>query len=1169
MTYEGNLLVYDNASHCQHPPGVPTDAKGATQCSGERTRAVEYALDTANGEMVFLREFIMPPTDPPRVEGGPGGHTEPMDNGDWLVSWSNTAISGTPMPNTAMHVDARTGTAKLTFTMHIGSGPDAGDPARARVTVISPVALAPQPVPLTAEFPASDHTSLFNTGAGDPPKVVVAFNQPVVDFSAASPSLSVTGATVASVSAHVVAGEPANAYLVTLTPDGDGAITFRLDSGQACGANGGICTADGTALSGAPSALVIGAPVTVTFAQTGYSVREGGMASVQVRPSTAHQGVRGVTIPVLLRTTGSASTDDLSLDESVIFEAGERSKPLALNANDDDLVEGEETATLEFGTLPDGVTEGATATTTVTLADADPANIDFTVATSEVAEGGETTFSFAFVNVVSFEREQTIDLAVGGSATAGDDFSVVDAVPGPLPATYAIRFPAGARSVRASLTVVDDSEAESAVETITLSATLASTTVSIPPSDVPDTPEVTIEQDGPVSEGEDATFTLSRTDAQNLPLTSTLTVRVEVSATGSTLGGSRPGTATFAAASRTTTLAVATLDDMVVEEAGTVTALVRASTSNPPVYLTGAANHAMVTVSDNDVAAFTLAADATKVGEGGVVRVTITADGVTFAEPQTITLTLGGTATPVDDFTLSDGGRELSDPYVVTLPAGARSVSVTIMAATDAEDDPDETIEVSVSHEGSDIESVTITVTEAPIVQPPVTTVTTGGGGGGGGGGPPPVPVPSDKDFDWNVTRDIEELDRDYDLPTGMWSDGKTLWVIQHSASGADRVFAYDLLTGERKPDAELELEPRNRFSHGIWSDGETVWVADSGQDQLFAYVIESRARVEEREFELAERNRDPRGIWSDGEVMYVLDSVKDALFVYDFETGELFAEYPFDKLNQSPRGIWSDGVMLWVSDDGAKRLFAYRIADGTLVRHEDEEFTFRSLLKAGNGSPRGIWSDGDVMFVIDERDDKVYSYNIPDKIIAQLASLSLNELELEEFSPNRFEYAGAVAYDLAATIVEAVATQEAAKVMIEPADADGDPENGHQVTLESETTITVIVTSADGSRMKSYVIQVSKPPCLEGLKDEGLSEVTFAGGTVSDLEACARSLDVDALSHRPDGVWTALFLSAHLPEFVNRPFGTRFPEGLAPGETLIARRQMVVVTTPETPDSS
>ena len=331
--------------------------------------------------------------------------------------------------------------------------------------------------------------------------------------------------------------------------------------------------------------------------------------------------------------------------------------------------------------------------------------------------------------------------------------------------------------------------------------------------------------------------------------------------------------------------------------------------------------------------------------------------------------------------------------------------------------------------------------------QPP--TGTSSGGGGGGGGGPPPVPIPSDADFDWNVTRDFEALDHGNDLPTGIWSDGGTLWVIQNSASGADRVFAYDLLTGERKPDAELEFEPRNRFSHGIWSDGETVWVADSGQDQLFAYAIESGARVEEREFELAERNRDPRGIWSDGEVMYVLDSVKDALFVYDFETGELLAEYPLDKLNKSPRGIWSDSVTIWVSDDGAKRLFAYEVDGEALRRNEDLEFTFRSLLKAGNGKPRGIWSDGDVIFVVDEQDDKVYTYNIPDAIIAQLASLSLSELELEDFSPHRFEYAGFAAHELAATTVAVAATQEAAEVRIEPADADGDPENGHQVTSE------------------------------------------------------------------------------------------------------------------------
>ena len=317
------------------------------------------------------------------------------------------------------------------------------------------------------------------------------------------------------------------------------------------------------------------------------------------------------------------------------------------------------------------------------------------------------------------------------------------------------------------------------------------------------------------------------------------------------------------------------------------------------------------------------------------------------------------------------------------------------------------------------------------------------------------------------MTRDIESLDRDNDLPTDIWSNGVTLWVLQNSATGADSVFAYDLETGERLADQDFELERRNRFSHGLWSDGETIWVADSGQDQLFAYNLASGERLEARDLKLAERNRDPRGIWSDGQTLYVLDSVKDALFVYDLETGELLAEYPLDKLNKSPRGIWSDGVTFWVSDDGAKRLFAYRIEEGALVRQEDEEFTFRSLLKAGNGDARGIWSDGDVIYVVDEQDDKVYTYNLPDAIDARLASLSLSDVQIDEFSPGRLIYAAIAETAATVTIVEAIATQEAATVVVEPSDTDGDAENGHQVELGRQTEITVTVTSSDGSREK------------------------------------------------------------------------------------------------------
>ena len=195
-------------------------------------------------------------------------------------------------------------------------------------------------------------------------------------------------------------------------------------------------------------------------------------------------------------------------------------------------------------------------------------------------------------------------------------------------------------------------------------------------------------------------------------------------------------------------------------------------------------------------------------------------------------------------------------------------------------------------------QTYTVTVNRGSVA---VTGTTGGGGGGGGGGGAPPAAVPSEADFDWNVTRDIESLDPDHDAPTDIWSDGRTLWVLQNAAAGADAVFAYESDSGERQAEREFELDRRNRFAHGLWSDGATVWVADSGQDTLFAYELGSGERLEQRDIELAEDNRDPRGLWSDGETIYVLDSVQDAIFAYDLESGELLAEYPLDTLNQSP----------------------------------------------------------------------------------------------------------------------------------------------------------------------------------------------------------------------------------------------------------------------------
>ena len=153
--------------------------------------------------------------------------------------------------------------------------------------------------------------------------------------------------------------------------------------------------------------------------------------------------------------------------------------------------------------------------------------------------------------------------------------------------------------------------------------------------------------------------------------------------------------------------------------------------------------------------------------------------------------------------------------------------------------------------------------------------------------------------------------------------------------------------------------------------------------------------RQGDSDLSLHEDNRDPRGIWSDGDTIYVLDSVKDVLFAYDLDSGTYQAQYALVSLNSSPRGVWSDGVTFWISDDSAKRIFAYRMEDGALRRIEAEEFSYQPLLKAGNGNPRGIWSDRDVVFVADEQDDRVYTYNMPESVNP---SLSCTDAQRHQF---------------------------------------------------------------------------------------------------------------------------------------------------------------------------
>ena len=453
--------------------------------------------------------------------------------------------------------------------------------------------------------------------------------------------------------------------------------------------------------------------------------------------------------------------------------------------------------------------------------------------------------------------------------------------------------------------------------------------------------------------------------------------------------------------------------------------------------------------------------------------------------------------------------------------------------------------------------------TQGPVATPPRATI----GGGGGGGGGPSGPSPSDVDFEWTVTHDIDDLAAGHDMPTGMWSDGATLWLAHNPDGPADAVYPYDLETGERLPEREFDLDERNRAPRGVWSDRTVIWVSDSGQEKLFAQDLTSGQRLEDRDIVLHEDNANARGIWSRDGIIWVLDGRADTLFAYELASGEYVGRFALDRRNSAPHGIWSDGVTVWVSDHGEKDLLAYRLpmieAEGAppgadLERVRDEDF--KELSGASNNSPRGIWSDGDVMYVVDESDDKVYSYNMPDAIDARLASLSLSGVDIGEFDRNRTDYEGTPDEGATETTVTAEAMQRRTDVAIDPPDADVEA-NGHQVALQDLDEITVTVTSADGSRKRTYRVRFADaeqeataepwPHCLLGGVAIGFSLVVYEGGTVEELGACARSRNVVALYTLHEGAYVSYILGA--PDFVNAGFRELYPNGVPAVAPLVA----------------
>ena len=525
-------------------------------------------------------------------------------------------------------------------------------------------------------------------------------------------ALQVTGGTVLR-SRRL--NRPSNmGWQIHMRPETQGTVTIVLPADRPCGETGAMCTDDGRRLANRLE-LAIGGPasVEVSIAAGTSPVTEGAEAAFTL----SRTGAAADALTVTVQVTESRATLAGTAPTEVTFEAGAGTAALEVATQDDEAVEVASTVTVALAS-GDGYTVAAEeASAAVTVEDDDAAPVVTTTSPILAPENGTA------VATLQATDEDTPGGSLTWSIAGGTDAGAFT-----LPAGGALAFGAGKDyeepddadedgEYELTVRVSDGANATEAVLTVRLTDVDEDVT-----NEAPALPVVSIVAGtSPVTEGTGASFTLSRTGAA----TESLTVTVSVTERGAAmLNGTPAPTVTFGAEENSTTLTVATDDDEVVETASTLTASVAAASS---YQVNSESASAEVEVHDNDAATLSLSVQPAAIAEGESSAVTVAvAGGVTFATAREIALDISGGSAAAGDFTVADGGGQtLSTPYALTLAAGAGSVTATVTAVDDTDEEPEETIQVTASHDGSQLGTQTITV--APSDAPAAPEITSSG----------------------------------------------------------------------------------------------------------------------------------------------------------------------------------------------------------------------------------------------------------------------------------------------------------------------------------------------------------------------------------------------------------------------------------------------------------
>ncbi len=412
-------------------------------------------------------------------------------------------------------------------------------------------------------------------------------------------------------------------------------------------------------------------PPTVSVANT--SSTEGLPAAFVISLS----GPSAVDVSFDVNTTaGTAAAADFTAvtNSRRTIVAGTTSITVNVATADDLIDENNENFSLALTAFANGTGGITTATALITDNDATPA---ISVSNLSIAEGGVANFVVALTAVSGLDV--SFDTSTTPGAAGAADFTALTA--------NRRTIPAGASSITVAVATSTDAIDETD-ETFTFSlsalanATAGALTATATIADDDDPPVLALVSSGPVSEGTPSVFVVGLSSPTSFDVTFQLNTTTG-SASSADFTALTAAGGTIAAGALTTSISVATIDDLLNETSESFT-LALASPSNATIVTPSTTG----VINDNDAAPVVSVAD-TSIAEAGTLVFTVSLSAVSARDVTfTASTTADTAATPADFTTVSAGG---------TIAAGALTTTVSVVTATDTLDENNETLTLALS----------------------------------------------------------------------------------------------------------------------------------------------------------------------------------------------------------------------------------------------------------------------------------------------------------------------------------------------------------------------------------------------------------------------------------------------------------------------------------------